>query len=255
MQIMICLILGVLILCFVGPKPTFEPYKSTTTIAFYTVFCGDNGNAANAVQAPPSKHHACFFYTNNPGTAKQAQQAGWTPKLLNWPISKDDITSAMQAKSLKAKPHDFPDLAMHDFTVYLDSKVVVDVSAVQNLIDRFDSSKCIFLKEHPFLAPNVWNEYNEAIKQTRYARQAGQMHAYITKQLASGLSEDASHHYWTAFLVRNMKHPYTKRINELWYKHIVECGIECQISFFFIGQLFRDFIIPDVTNEVPVKYT
>ena len=225
MQIMICLILGVLILCFVGPKPTFEPYKSTTTIAFYTVFCGDNGNAANAVQAPPSKHHACFFYTNNPGTAKQAQQAGWTPKLLNWPISKDDI------------------------------KVVVDVSAVQNLIDRFDSSKCIFLKEHPFLAPNVWNEYNEAIKQTRYARQAGQMHAYITKQLASGLSEDASHHYWTAFLVRNMKHPYTKRINELWYKHIVECGIECQISFFFIGQLFRDFIIPDVTNEVPVKYT
>lgn len=235
-------------------RPGRDGYEPAPTIAYYTVFCGDDSNAANSVKAPPSTHHPCFFYTNNPTTSKRAQLSGWSTRLLQWPISKDDITSANQAKTLKAKPHEFPDLALYDFTVYMDSKVVIDVEAIERVVADFDLSKCIYIKKHPFLEPNVWNEYNEALKQTRYARQATKMHAYILKQLASGLSEDAPHHYWTAFIIRNMKHSFNKRISNLWYDHIIECGIECQISFFFIAQMFQDFVIPDTSN-VSVKYS
>jgi len=37
-------------------------------------------------------------------------------------------------------------------------------------------------------------------------------------------------------------------INTEWFKHIQECGIQCQISLFFIKQLFDDFIYPFTEN-------
>ena len=38
-------------------------------------------------------------------------------------------------------------------------------------------------------------------------------------------------------------------INTMWYKHIQECGIQCQISFHFIKQLFDEYIHP--FTEIP----
>ena len=38
----------------------------------------------------------------------------------------------------------------------------------------------------------------------------------------------------------NMKHNKINTINTTWYQHIKECGIQDQISFFFVKQLFND---------------
>ena len=37
-------------------------------------------------------------------------------------------------------------------------------------------------------------------------------------------------------------------LNNTWYKHIQECGIQCQISFFFVKQLFPDIIVSFTEN-------
>ena len=45
------------------------------------------------------------------------------------------------------------------------------------------------------------------------------------------------------------KNVLTNKINDLWFEHIKECGIECQISFFFISQLYSDYIRPIESYE------
>ena len=74
--------------------------------------------------------------------------------------------------------------------------------------------------------------------QERYRMQSKQMERYIYKQIENGLNELTKDHYQTGFLLRNMKHEKTIEINETWFRHIEECGIECQVSMFFVKQLF-----------------
>ena len=48
-----------------------------------------------------------------------------------------------------------------------------------------------------------------------------------------------------------MKHPDIIKINESWYSHIQECGMQCQISFFFAKQPYQDVImgVDDIFNK------
>jgi len=85
--------------------------------------------------------------------------------------------------------------------------------------------------------------------QQRYLVEYDQYVKYIEKQLSSGLSETTGYHCACGFLVRNMKHPVIKELNETWYQHIEECGIQDQISFFFVKQLFDCYI--HAFREVP----
>jgi hypothetical protein len=111
-----------------------------------------------------------------------------------------------------------------------------------------NSNYLYIIPKHPFLKPNIWNEYNESIKQERYAIEKDKYKNYIENQLNNGLSETDDVHYTTHFIIRK-KSNMTNIINELWYKHILECGIECQISFFFIQQIYKKYIYPIETYD------
>ena len=91
---------------------------------------------------------------------------------------------------------------------------------------------------------NIWDEYNESMKQHRYILQNEKYKKYINKQINNGLSEITEYHYACGFLIRNMKHEKIIEINKTWYEHIQECGIQDQISFFFVKQLFNGHIYP-----------
>jgi len=71
---------------------------------------------------------------------------------------------------------------------------------------------------------------------------------YIQKQLDAGLSEYTDQHCQCGLLIRNMKHSKIIDINNMWYQHIQECGIQDQISFFFVKQLFNEYILPFTEN-------
>jgi preprotein translocase subunit SecA len=106
----------------------------------------------------------------------------------------------------------------------------------------------LLLREHWFVHNNVWNEYNESMYQKRYVLESEKYKKYIQNQVNNGLSEITEHHCTTQLLIRNMKHEKMIELNNTWYKHIQECGIQCQISFFFVKQLFPDIIVSFTEN-------
>ena len=82
------------------------------------------------------------------------------------------------------------------------------------------------------------------MKQPRYLLESEKYKNYIKNQVKNGLSEITEHHCACGFLIRNMKHEKIIEINNTWYQHIQECGIQDQISFFFVKQLFNEYILP-----------
>lgn len=226
---------------------------NTNTIAFYTVFCGDNSNIANRIPAPP-KDKDCYFFSNNKETLGKAQLAKWTPVYLNIPIKNNDIQSAMDSKHLKACPHLYPDLAKYHYTVYLDSKLNVEYNKVITLINKYRNYP-FMMRRHEFLSGSVHNEFNLAMDQPRYLAQKEQYQQYIKDQTNAGLQDTTPDHLQTGFIIRNMQHPITSKIGETWHSHIQKCGIECQISFYFVKQLFEIYIIPIENEDNPIYQT
>jgi hypothetical protein len=106
-----------------------------------------------------------------------------------------------------------------------------------------DNNYAILLRKHGFVGNSVWEEYNESMLQLRYRKQRDQYLEYIKKYLDSGLSDKVKVHSACGFLIRNMKHEKINEINNKWYEHIQECGIQDQISFFFVKQFFDENFI------------
>jgi hypothetical protein len=70
------------------------------------------------------------------------------------------------------------------------------------------------------------------MKQDRYLLQSDKYIKYIHTQINNGLNEITEHHCACGLLIRNMKHYKMNELNNTWYYHIQECGIQDQISFF-----------------------
>jgi len=222
-------------------------------LAFYTCFYGSVNNTAFKIPEVPSLKYKCYYYTNNASMFQQLKSTNWIGRFDNIPTKDDLIESAMASKHVKACPDKFIDLKGYSYLCYFDSKLEIDVNLIENLIlDYFiRDSYALLLPEHWFIRHDVWNEFNEAMLQPRYKLEAEKYKTYITKQLSNGLSQTTRHHCCTGILIRNMKHPKINDLNSTWYQHIQECGIECQISFFFVKQLFSDCVYSlKETNEL-----
>jgi hypothetical protein len=136
--------------------------------------------------------------------------------------------------------------------MFLDSKLnKVSETFVEIFIDKYfiKENYALLLRKHWFINDNIWNEYNESILQDRYYLQKEKYINYINRQINNGLSNTTTNHCACGFLIRNMKHEKIIDINNTWYNHIQECGIQDQISFFFIKQLFNEYILP--FTEIP----
>jgi hypothetical protein len=110
----------------------------------------------------------------------------------------------------------------------------------QILIQR---KQAMMIREHPSLKHNILNELSVAMIQPRYQSQRNQVVAYITDQINQGRELEVKTLYWTSAILRNMAHHDAIRINEDWYEDILNCGIECQISFDFIAQNYKSIMI------------
>jgi hypothetical protein len=213
-------------------------------LAFYTCFYGSVNNIAFKIPAVPSTKYKCYYYTNNYKMLETLKYTKWIGIFHDVPTNEDLIKSAMASKYVKACPHEFKELKDYSYLCYLDSKLEINVHLIETIIlDYFiHDNYALLLPEHWFIRHDVWNEFNEAMRQPRYKLQAEKYKTYITTQISNGLSRTTRHHCCTGLLIRNMKHPKIKDINSTWYQHIQECGIECQISFFFVKQLFHECV-------------
>ena len=212
-------------------------------IAFYTCFFGADSNERNKI--PPSpKLDDCFFFTNNPNTYANLENTGWTAVFVDIPVKNNLTMDAIDAKHLKACPYMYPELNGYDATCYFDSALKVNTEEVIELANKAFtySNYDMLIARHPVISatwpPSARSEFANAMLQQRYAAERDKYEKYMAEQIQSGLLETDDIHYATGFIVRknNME---MRRLGEVWYRHILACGIECQISFFFVQQMFK----------------
>ena len=215
-------------------------------LAYYTTFCGSDHNAANRIPPTPSHEYDCYFFTNNKNTFEKLKDTKWIPKFIDIEPTDDLVESSMLSKVLKATPESDISLTKYNYLCYMDSKLTyVNDELVLNIINtKFTNDICFVLREHEVHRGSVWVEYNDAINyQERYRVQSDKYKTYIEKQVENGLSDNVTQpHYQTGFIVRDMTNPKTHKIDKIWHEHIQLCGIECQISFYFVKQLFQENI-------------
>ncbi len=128
-----------------------------------------------------------------------------------------------------------------DFVVWCDNKYALNEAAVWPVLaSPRGPEAALWMFEHPFLHGGAETEMDEAMYQPRYAAQRDKVEAYFARVRTLGLrTEDASlTHYCTGVQVWDLRHPDAVRLQETWWEHIVECGLEDQASFFVVQQMF-----------------
>jgi hypothetical protein len=223
-------------------------------LAFYTYFYGSNSNPNFRIPGVPSLKYDCYYYTNNKVILERLKETKWIGIFDNKPITDNLIESCMIGKHLKTMPHKYVELIPYDYLCFLDNKVEqINEIVVEEFIVKYfiDNNYALLLREHIWIKHSVMNEYNESMFQERYRIESNNYQKYIQTQLKNGLSENVEKHCMCGFLIRNMRHEKNNELSTTWYQHIQDCGIQDQISFFFVKQLFSDIIYP--FTETPFK--
>lgn len=203
----------------------------------YSTFCGSSKNKTFN-PTPVLSDYPHLFLSNNQDVLSDAARMGWTPLFLEAQVSDDPILSVHQAKIAKAIPHIISQIDDFRFTLYKDDKINVDIDKIARFLPEFEATNSpLAARPHPFLAGNVLHEFGEAMLQPRYKSQMGQTVEYMMTELSNGSTLDCQL-YATGVLLRNMRHPEIRGLNEMWFAHIQRCGIECQISFDFVAQKY-----------------
>jgi len=219
----------------------------TYDLAFYTQFYGSDTNQANRVPQIPSLKYDCYYFTNNKKTFESLKDTKYIAVFIDEPTTDDLIESCMKSKILKCMPESYPDLLKYKYLCYFDSKIMLNDTIVENILNTtfMDSTVSMVLRKHPAPAVGVHVELCGSVLEHRYKIQEEQYRKYIDGQVSNGLSRDIGtdeFHLACGFIVRDMTHPKTLEINKTWYEHIQLCGIQDQISFFFVKQLFKAYI-------------
>ena len=212
-------------------------------IAFYSCFFGDSASVANQVPPLPSEKYDCYFFTNNKDTSNKAKSAGWIPVLNNAIQNGSDRENALNSKKVKACPHLFNELKGYKYTCYFDSKLRVYENDIENFLNEFKEGVVMLLNKHSFIKGSVNDEFEEAMKQPRYAVDREKYKGFIDSNLKAGLKDTVDVHYETGLIIR-LSGDKVNSIGEKWYEYIKETGPECQISFFFTQQEFKETIRP-----------
>ena len=217
-------------------------------LAFYSCMIGSVANPRYLFPELPSRDFPCFMFSNNKSYLSQLQEKNgqWNCILVedtNGINIEDQVECAMLSKYYKSCPYSLEQLQEYKYTCYFDTTLLVDEQKVLRYIQEilpYSNYKWI-TTPHPFLSACVWNEYREAMLQERYRRDSDKYRRYIETKIEEGWKDTMRCHYATGFHIRE-NCDIVREICEEWYTEIKKCGIECQISFFFIAQKWERII-------------
>jgi hypothetical protein len=225
-------------------------------LAFYVYFYGSDNHEYFFIPEVPFINYNCYYITNNINLFEKLKNTRWIGVFDDIITIEDIIESNLAGKKVKSVPESFFELSKYDYLCYLDTKYLNKNSSndeirqqneniIKNYINEFfiKQNYALVLPLHPFIkSKNVWSEFNESMCHYRYRIERNNYINYINQQINSGLKEETEYHYTTCFLLRNMKHNKIHEINNTWYEHIMLCGIQCQIAFFFSKQKYNEYI-------------
>ena len=217
--------------------PLSNQTEPELNLAVISAYCGNTSNATfNKIQIKSNYPH--FFASNNEEVLAMAVKANYIPIYLDLEISDCPILSCYQAKAPKVIPHTFKELKKYDYLFWKDDKISINTYRMPEFVRLLDKdNSCMAVRAHYFLFGNILFELTEAMHQERYRQQRHKYIEYITEEIRKG-GKLESQLYACGAILRNMRHPETIKVNELWWEHINRCGIEDQISFAFVAQRF-----------------
>jgi hypothetical protein len=254
--IIFALVLFILITIYIKYNKK-EGFDNDLNLCFYTCFYGSDNNEAFNIPPIPSSKYKCFYYTNNKLLLEKIKETKWIGIYDNVLTLDDVIDSCMAGKKPKVLPHTYKELNNFHYTCFYDSKFgLINETFVETIIDKYliqDDYAILFRKHNAVNRIDVMEEFHASMNQERYIIQKEQYLKYIDTQSKNGLNKTTDKHAMCNVIIRNMKHSKIKDINNTWYSHIQECGIQDQISFFFVKQIYKEYIY--VYDESPCKNT
>jgi len=220
---------------------------STTpySLAFYTCYFGGDYNYSKLIPPIPSLQYDCYYFTNNHDIYTQLENTPWKRIFMDTiPIHNCHVKDNMSAKEIRVCPHRFELLRDYTYLCWFDSKVQLYEDKVLECISTLENSdKMMALTKHVCsdTFKSVWDEFNLAMIYDKYRSEKDRNVEYMTKQLANGYSEHLDVHFCSTVTVKKNCDKMVE-FDELWYSHIQECGIECQISLSFVQQKYIEWI-------------
>ena len=213
-------------------------------LVFYTCYFGPSANVADKIPEKPSAKYKCYYFSNNRNTLQSAEAKGFIPVFSDTPIKSTNRDNAVDSKELKACPHHFPELCGYTYTCYFDSKLHVMEQDVEEFIkNELKEPAVMLLNSHPTNKTSVWQEYKNAMPSKRYAVNNSKYRSLIERKVKEGMKNTAENHYETGFIIRKSG-TLVEKMGEEWLADIRETGAECQITFFFIQQTYKDHVKP-----------
>lgn len=246
-QVVLLVILMILMCVIVWSNNRRKPISILTPmssfLAFYTVFVGLSNNVSNVVYDPPTRKFDSYFFSNNHDTLKRAKEKGWIPVFLtNTTVGLgDESVHNIEAKHVKVLPHLYPQLTPYMWTLFFDSKRKINAQKIINfIIHRTTPKDSLFMCRHYFRKPpNLDNELKDSYVQPRYVEQRDKINKYVQFRrdtYARDITDaDDRIFYMGGIILRNMRHPMTRVVNEMWWNEINACCIQDQVSLYFVS--------------------
>tara|TARA_B100000287_G_scaffold289142_1_gene272429 strand:- start:824 stop:1657 length:834 start_codon:yes stop_codon:yes gene_type:complete len=216
-------------------------------IAFVTGYIGQSPTNIPNI----SKNVDSYFITNNKEISDELIKKNIFTKVItidNIPVinSNDSVvnyvSNTMNGKMLKVFPQIFLE-KQYDFVIWYDNKYSVNVNDTIRAINSWDNSLSLMLPTHPFdRVNNVKEEFDESMGQPRYVYEKDKYIKYINDCKKKGLSDEYKFHSTCTYIIYNLNHKMTRKIQEEWMNNIKECGIQDQISFNMFRQDYEKYI-------------
>ena len=225
-------------------------------IAFVTGWVGDENTAkskmARIPPVPLEKHS--FFVSNNRRVLKRAFLQGWKTTYYNVTVNKlleSNVEKAIfwtnAGKRMKVFPQSFLDKD-YEFVAWMDNKWTYNTIGVEDAIASWNKNTAVQFKKHARICCGADLEYDASMSQPRYYAQRKQYQTYMIDQIHKGLELNGPRHLCATFILYNTKHNKTSAFQNTWFDHIQQCGIQDQISLYFVAQQFP---FPTVAEFLP----
>jgi hypothetical protein len=214
--------------------------KNNTKLAYYTCFFGGNNNYSFLIPPIPSKEYDCYYFTNNMDIYNKLKDTGFIRIFIHdIPIYDDANKDTMSYKVYRCKPFDIDILKIYDYVCWFDNKLKVFDEEIENIIYDLDNSdKSIVFTRHPYSETynSIWDEFNLSMSHTKYKNEETKYINFINKMIKNGYPESNKNGFLCAGMNIRKNNEISKKFGLDWFNNILECGIQDQISLYFVSQ-------------------
>ena len=201
--------------------------------------CDDiNANGVNGVK--------CLFFTNNPELKQEIIKKGWTPVLINMPLTDNSTVSSVQSKYIKflhfLNNNRFKQLKeQYTKILYFDHKFFVKSHHIHNLI-KLSTGYNIIIRETPTLKTSIWTEVNASKGQERYKLGMANTIALINNKIKQREIQSHIRICNTGLIFYNDYHIVLPMLNNIYLACTTLMQPECQIFWAIYSQQYADLI-------------